>query len=143
MQLRLSRVLPALLACLLLSLLPGCGSMPQMQAPAAGVPSDRVVYLTEVDGTVRAVPASSVGLRGVSREAAGHDPMAVLGNSEAWTYVFLFFVYLIYYFGYSFYLLGELIWESCTDRGAEQDETAEDEPSEPECPPTKQAQPVR
>lgn len=143
MQLRLSRVLPALLACLLLSLLPACGSLPQMPAPAAGLPSDRVVYLTEADGTVRAVPASSVGLRGVSREAAGHDPMAVLGNSEAWTYVVLFFVYLIYYFGYSFYLLGELIWESCTDRGADKDEPAEAEPAEPECPAAAQPKPVR
>lgn len=133
MQLSLSRALPALLASVLLALLPACGSMPHAPASVAGVPSDRFVYLTESDGSVRAVPASSVGLRGVSREAAGHDPMAVLGNSEAWTYVVLFFVYLVYYFGYSFYLLGELIWESCTDRGAE-----EDEPAGPKCPATTQ-----
>ena len=133
MPLSLSRALPALLASVLLALLPACGSMPHAPASVAGVPSDRIVYVTESDGSVRAVPASSVGLRGVSREAAGHDTMAVLGNSEAWTYIVLFFVYAIYYFGYSFYLLGELIWESCTDRGAE-----EDEPAEPECPATTQ-----
>lgn len=134
---RMTRALPALVACLLLCLLPACGSVPMAAAQSSGVPADRIVYLTEADGSVRAVPASSVGLHGVSREASGHDPLAGVHDGEVWAYVVLFAFYLVYYIGYSFYLLGELMWEHCSEQGEEK------ESAEPECPAATPAAPVR
>lgn len=122
--------LPALVAALLLALLPSCASLPDNLMTAAVAEAReraRPVINHELKPVVAGAPTCIQ--RGAGAEFA--PPNLDVSGGEGWGYVMMAVVYVFVYIGYTigwcFYKLGELIWEAC-DTPSLPDEEPQAEP---------------
>lgn len=111
--------LPALMAALLLSVLPACASSQQPTLPPA------VEGMLERPRNAH-VPTSPDDVSGIQRGAGGLEPPRIHGDDE-WAAMFLLVFYGVVYVGYTigwcFVALGELIYECFEDANAGTDDS--------------------
>lgn len=119
------RALPALLAAMMLCLLPACGSAPRLE------PVPHTVEVTEPTGARYAASAHAVQTPRIVRQAGEWCPPDVSSNSWVVDLVLLVFYGLIY-LGYSVYYLIELVAEA-----AMADDVEESAEATEKAPPTK------
>ncbi|MBE7493084.1 MAG: hypothetical protein HS108_15190 [Planctomycetes bacterium] len=103
----MARTLPALLAALLLCVLPGCGSAPRYYHPAAPV-----VEITEASGARHVAPAAAASVPCIKRQAGEYFPPQIGCEDEWWSYLVLLAVYAVIYVGYTIVYLFELMVEA-------------------------------
>ncbi|MBX3473206.1 MAG: hypothetical protein KF754_02405 [Planctomycetes bacterium] len=98
------RILPALLACTVLALLPACGSTQRFEAMPA------TVEVIEPSGAGFVAPAATMYVPRITRQAGEFCPPKLGCEDELWSYLVLFVVYGLIYLGYGVvYLFSEMI----------------------------------
>lgn len=114
----------AAVACAVMVLLPGCGTL-QLRPE----PPPRVVTVTEPDGRTYLASASSMGIAHVDRCAGEFCGPDFCCPGDGWTQLIIlgFYVlgYAIYYIGYGLYWCVDSMFEA--DSGYDEDE-CQDEP---------------
>lgn len=119
------RALPALLAALMLCLLPACGSAPRLE------PAPHTVEVIEPTGARFAAAATAVQTPRLSRQAGEWCPPATSTDGGWFVDLVLLVFYGLIYLGYSVYYLLELMAEAAMAEDVETDETADTEKAPP------------
>ncbi|MCB9933571.1 MAG: hypothetical protein H6841_09135 [Planctomycetes bacterium] len=133
MRVPFSRCLPALVAALLLALLPSCASLPDDLMTAAVAEAHertRPVINRELKPVADGAPTCIQ--RGAGAE---FDPPDLdVSGGEAWGYVMMAVAWVVVFIGYTigwcFYKVGELIWEACDTPSLPEEELPADPPDE-------------
>lgn len=102
------RTLPALLAALMLCLLPACGSAPRIE------PVPHTVEVIEPTGARYVAAAGAAQLPTLQRQAGEFCPPEIGTEGELWSYFVLFVLYGLIYLGYGVYYLFDAMIEAAT-----------------------------
>lgn len=127
MRVPVCRCLPALVAALLLALLPSCASLPDDLMTAAVAEAHertRPVINRELKPVADGAPTCIQ--RGAGAE---FDPPSCSGDCWPLAVVYLFMI-VGYCIGWCFYKLGELIWEACDTPSLPEEEPPADQQDE-------------
>lgn len=119
------RALPALLAALMLCLLPACGSTPRLE------PAPHTVEVMEPSGVRYAAPARAVQTPRITRVAGQWCPPATSTDGGWFVDLVLLVFYGLIYLGYSVYYLLELMAEAAMADDIESEEAEGTEKTPP------------